>query len=124
MSVKLNRSEICGYHKSRRSPVYKDVHWGTGSFQKASFFRFLFVSGKTSDIAFLFNMHLSLADCRYLCTINTMQRYISIGTALASKLRLSAPLHHTASIAVRGITVPISICFLQAAATRSVGKRK
>ena len=50
-------------------------------------------------------MHLSLEGCRYLCTINTMKRCTSIGTALASKLRLSAPLHHTASI-----FLPLLLC--------------
>ena len=69
------------------------------------------VSGKTSNKMFLLLLIL-LADCRYLCTIITMQRYTSIGTALASKLRLSAPLHHTASITVRNTTVPSSVFFL------------
>ena len=39
------------------------------------------VSGKTSNKMFLLLLIL-LADCRYLCTIITMQRYTSIGTAL------------------------------------------
>ena len=67
-------------------------------FSKGLVFPLPIVSGKTSGTVFLFNKQLSLADCRYLCTINTMQRCTSIGTALASKLRLSAPLHHTAPI--------------------------
>ena len=54
------------------------------------------VSGKTSGAVFLFNKQLSLADCCILFTITIKKTKCS--TALASKLRLSAPLHHTASI--------------------------
>ena len=57
MSVKLNRSEICDIHKSRRSPVYKDVHWGTGSFQKASFFHFLSLSRSTTVPLSIYSSH-------------------------------------------------------------------
>ena len=46
------------------------------------------VSGKTSAKMFLFNNTFLLADCRYLCTINTMQRYTSIGTALSAPIFL------------------------------------
>ena len=45
------------------------------------------VSGKTSNKMFLLLLIL-LADCRYLCTINTMQRYTSIGTALSAPIFL------------------------------------
>ena len=43
-----------------------------------------------------FNKNLSLADCCILFTITIKKTKCS--TALASKLRLSAPLHHTAPI--------------------------
>ena len=85
-----------------------------------------------------------LADYRYLCTIITMQRYTSIGTALSasifSPLLLCSsgvfPLNRSknrtcitraakrisASIAVRNTTVPIFVCFPHTAVTRSVRK--
>ena len=86
-----------------------------------------------------------LADCRYLCTINTMQRYTSIGTALSASIFLSLlfcssgvfPLNRfknricviraakriSASIAVRNTTFPISVYSPHTAVTRSVRKR-
>ena len=57
-------------------------------FSKGFVFPLHIVSGKTSGKVFLFNKHPSLADCRYLCTINTMQRYTSIGTALSAPIFL------------------------------------
>ena len=114
----------------------------SASFQKASFFRFLFVSGKTSDIAFLFNKQFSLADCCILFTITSKKTKCS--TALSAPIFLPLllcsrgvfPLNRFknrrciiyaakrifASIAVRGITVPSSVCFPQTAVTRSGGR--
>ena len=101
------------------------------------------VSGKTSNKMLLLLLIL-LADCRYLCTINTMQRYASIGTALSAPIFspllfclsgvfplgrfknrtciTRAAKRISASIAVRGITVPSSVCFPQTAVTRSGGR--
>ena len=102
------------------------------------------VSGKTSNKMFLLLLIL-LADCRYLCTINTMQRCTSIGTALSAPIFLPLlfcsrgvfPLNRSknrrcitraakrisASIAVRNTTVPSSVYSSHTAVTRSVGKR-
>ena len=54
------------------------------------------VSGKTSGKVFFFKNTFLLADCCILFTITPKKTKCS--TALASKLRLSAPLHHTAPI--------------------------
>ena len=57
----------------------------------------LAVSGKTSGKVFLaILIVMLLADCCILFTITSKKTKCS--TALASKLRLSAPLHHTAQI--------------------------
>ena len=92
--------------------MYKDVHFYRASalfsavslyllrlFSKGFGFPLparIAVSGKTSGKAFFFNKQFSLADCCILFTITIKKTKCS--TALASKLRLSAPLHHTASI--------------------------
>ena len=113
-------------------------------FSKGFVFPLPIVSGKTSGAVFLFNEQFSLADCRYLCTINTMQRYTSIGTALSAPIFLPLlfcsrgvfPLKRSknrtcitraakrisASIAVRNTTVPISVYSSHTAVTHSVRK--
>ena len=101
------------------------------------------VSGKTSGKVFLaILIVMLLADCRYLCTINTMQRYTSIGTALSAPIFLPllfcssgvfplgcfknrrciiyAAKRISASIAVRNTTFPISVYSPHTAVTRSV----
>ena len=100
------------------------------------------VSGKTSGTVFLFNKHLSLADCCILFTITIKKTKCS--TALSAPIFLPLllcsrgvfPLNRFknrrciiyaakrifASIAVRGITVPSSVCFPQTAVTRSGGR--
>ncbi|AIW89621.1 hypothetical protein JO41_07300 [Treponema sp. OMZ 838] len=56
-------------------------------FSKGTVFPLPIVSGKTSGTVFLaILIVMLLADCRYLCTINTMQRYTSIGTALSAPI--------------------------------------
>ena len=75
--------------------MYKEVHFlpclrlifsrsshPTCLFSKGTVFPIPIVSEKASGAVFLFNKQFSLADCRYLCTINTIQRYTYIGTAL------------------------------------------
>ena len=112
-------------------------------FSKGFVFPLPTVSGKTSGKVFLFNKQFSLADCCILFTITIKKTKCS--TALSAPIFLPLllcsrgvfPLNRFknrrciiyaakrifASIAVRGITVPSSVCFPQTAVTRSVGKR-
>ncbi|UTC43015.1 hypothetical protein [Treponema sp. OMZ 857] len=90
--------------------MYKDVHFYRASalfsaislyllrlFSKGFVFPLPTVSGKTSGKVFLaILIVMLLADCCILFTITIKKT--KCNTALASKLRLSAPLHHTAPI--------------------------
>ena len=102
------------------------------------------VSGKTSGVVFLFNKQFSLADCCILFTITIKKTKCS--TALSAPIFLPllfcsrgvfplgrfknrtcitrAAKRISASIAVRGTTFPISVCFSHTAVTRSVRKRE
>ena len=82
--------------QSSSFPSVQGCTLGNRLFSKGTVSPLPIVSRKTSGTVFLFNKHLSLADCCILFTITIKKTKYS--TALASKLRLSAPLHHTAPI--------------------------
>ena len=113
-------------------------------FSKGFVFPLPIVSGKTSGVVFLFNKHLSLADCCILFTITSKKTKCS--TALSASIFspllfflsgvfplgrfknrtciTRAAKRISASIAVRSTSLPIPVYSSHTAVTRSMGKSR
>ena len=135
---------ILNVHKVRLRLIFSRSSHPACLFSKGFVFPLPIVSEKNSGTVFLFNKQLSLADCCILFTITIKKTKCS--TALSapifspllfcsggvfplkrSKNRrcfIRAAKRISASIAVRGTTFPISVCFSHTAVTRSVRKRE